>query len=85
MNSFSQNTSNQEQVIESFLRDYSNKPKDGHTIHVILSEACSYYDADRSYIFELNKEQPISAIPANCAVTERPQKLASFRTYPLRT
>ncbi len=57
MNSFSQNTSNQEQVIRSFLCDYSNKPKDGHTIHGILSEACSYYDADRSYIFELNRSQ----------------------------
>ena len=57
MNSFSQNTSNQEQAIKSFLRDYSNKPKDGQTIHGILSEACSYYDADRSYIFELNTER----------------------------
>ncbi|MGN0678218.1 MAG: ATP-binding protein, partial [Oscillospiraceae bacterium] len=54
MNSFSNDTSNQEQAIRSFLRDYSNKPNDGQTIHGILSEACRYYDADRSYIFELN-------------------------------
>ncbi|MGN0650312.1 MAG: response regulator [Oscillospiraceae bacterium] len=57
MNSISRNTSNQEQAIRSFLRDYSNKPNDGQTIHGILSDACSYYDADRSYIFELNAER----------------------------
>lgn len=57
MNSFSQNTSNQEQAIRSFLRDYSNKSDNGQTIHGILSDVCSYYDADRSYIFELNEER----------------------------
>lgn len=57
MNSFSQNMSDQEQAIRSFLRDYSNKPNDGQTIHGILSDVCSYYDADRSYIFELNVER----------------------------
>ena len=57
MDSLARNISNQEQAIKVFLRDYSNMPKDGHTIHVILSRACSYYDADRSYIFELNAER----------------------------
>lgn len=57
MNSLSQNTSNREQVIREFLRDYANKPKDVHTVHEILSEAGEYYDADRSYIFELNSER----------------------------
>ncbi|MGN1090116.1 MAG: hypothetical protein ACI4Q6_06900, partial [Huintestinicola sp.] len=32
MNSFSQNTSDQEQAIRSFLRDYSNKSDNGQTI-----------------------------------------------------
>lgn len=54
MNSFAQNTSNQEQAIKRFLRDYLNKPKNGQTINMILSGACRYYDADRSYIFELD-------------------------------
>ena len=57
MNSFSHNMSNQEQAIKSFLHDYSNKPKDGQTVYKILSETCCYYDADRSYIFELNTER----------------------------
>lgn len=57
MSSLSQTTSNQEQAIRSFLRDYSNKPNDGQTVYGILSETCGYYDADRSYIFELNFER----------------------------
>lgn len=57
MKSFSQNTSDQEQAIRRFLRDYSNKPNDGENIHRILSDVCRYYDADRSYIFELNEKR----------------------------
>ena len=57
MNSLSKSMSNQEQAIRSFLYDYSNKRNDGQTIQGILSYACSYYDADRSYIFELNEER----------------------------
>lgn len=54
MNSFAQNTLTQEQAIKNFLRDYLNKPKNGQTIYQILAGTCKYYDADRSYIFELN-------------------------------
>ena len=57
MNSFSQNMSDQEQAIRIFLRDYSNKSDNGQTIQGILSDVCSYYAADRSYIFELNGER----------------------------
>lgn len=39
------------------MRDYLNKAKDGQTINRILSGACKYYDADRSYIFELNSDR----------------------------
>lgn len=55
MNSFAQNTSSQEQAIKRFLRDYLNKPKNGQTINSVLSGTFRYYDADRSYIFELNE------------------------------
>lgn len=54
MDSFSHNMSEQEHAIKNFLRDYSNKPKDGQTIYKILSETFGYYGADRSYIFELD-------------------------------
>ncbi|MGN0639225.1 MAG: response regulator [Huintestinicola sp.] len=54
MNSFAQNTSDQEQAIKRFLRDYLNKPKNEQTLHTILAGTCRYYDADRAYIFELN-------------------------------
>ena len=57
MNSFSQNSSNQEQAIRSFLRSYSDMHNDGQAIHGILDEACRYYEADRAYIFELNSER----------------------------
>ena len=40
MNIFSQNTSNQEQPIRSFWRDYSNKSNNGQTIQGILSDIC---------------------------------------------
>lgn len=54
MNSLTKNTSDQEQAIKNFLHNYLNKQKDGKTIHNILAEVGSYYDADRSYIFELD-------------------------------
>lgn len=57
MHSLYQNTTSQEQAISDFLRDFPNKPNDGHTIYEILSDVCGYYDADRSCIFELNTER----------------------------
>ena len=49
--------SNQEQAIRIFLRDFLDKQKDEQTISHILAEIGGYYDADRSYIFELNAER----------------------------
>ncbi|MGN0575211.1 MAG: GAF domain-containing protein [Ruminococcus sp.] len=57
MNSFPTNTQNQERAIRGFLRDYLNKPQDGQKLNNILAGTCKYYDANRSYIFELNKER----------------------------
>ena len=51
------NASRQEQAIKSFLRDYLDKQKDEQTINQILAYMGGYYDADRSYIFELNAER----------------------------
>ena len=56
MNKFTQKTSGQEQAIRHFLRDYLNKPITGQMPHSILSDIGRYYDADRSYIFELNED-----------------------------
>ncbi|MGN0583986.1 MAG: response regulator [Ruminococcus sp.] len=57
MNSLTQNISDQEQAIRTFLQDYFNKPKDGHTIHAILNGAGRHFDADRVYIVERNAKQ----------------------------
>ena len=57
MNHFVQNTLNQERAIKHFMRDYSNKTKDGQTMQSILAHAGRYYDADRSYIFEINAQR----------------------------
>ena len=47
----------QEQAIKRFLRHYLDKQKDGHTIRCILEELGQYYDGDRAYIFELDRER----------------------------
>ena len=57
MNSFTQNSLNQENAIKNFLRDYLNAEKDGQTVNSILSRTCEYYDADRACIAEINPEQ----------------------------
>ena len=48
---------NQEHAIRSFMRGYLDKPKDGQTLQSILEEVGNYYDADRSYIFEMNDQR----------------------------
>lgn len=47
----------QERAIKRFLRHYLDKQKDGQTIRCILEELGAYYDGDRAYIFELDKER----------------------------
>ena len=43
----------QEQTVKQFLRDYLGKAKDRQTLNSILQSIGQYYDADRSYIFEM--------------------------------
>ena len=57
MKNYSENISRQEQAIKRFLRNNLGKPQDGEAVHHILAELGGYYDADRSYIFELNAER----------------------------
>ncbi|MGN0981989.1 MAG: response regulator [Candidatus Limivicinus sp.] len=57
MKEYSENISRQERAIKGFLHDYLGKQKDDQTISHILTEVGAYYDADRSYIFELNAER----------------------------
>ena len=47
----------QERAIQNFLRNNLEKQKDERTIHQVLAELCGYYDADRTYFFELNAAQ----------------------------
>lgn len=56
MNSQRSNGERQEKAIKYFLRNFLGKQKDEETINHILAELGNYYDADRSYIFELNEE-----------------------------
>ena len=51
------NTKNQEEAIRNFMRGYLDKPKDKTTLKHILQDIGDYYDADRSYIFEMNGER----------------------------
>ena len=57
MKEVTENTSRQERAIKHFLRTYLDKPKDEQTISYILEELGGYYDADRSYMFELNADR----------------------------
>lgn len=57
MNELVQKNINQEWAIKHFLRDYLDKPKDDQTLQSILEDIGEYYEADRSYIFELNAER----------------------------
>ena len=57
MSQLAQNKSNQEQAIRKFLHDYLDKPKNEQTLQSILADIGEYFNADRSYIFELNTER----------------------------
>ena len=57
MNQENLNTTRQEKAIKKFLRNFLSKQKDEQTILHILAQLGEYYDADRSYIFELNEER----------------------------
>lgn len=46
----------QEQAVKQFLRNYLNTVKDEQTLNRILQETGMYYDADRTYIYEVQKE-----------------------------
>lgn len=59
MNEFTRNISEQEQAIKRFLRDYLDKPKDEQTLNSILTDVGGYYDADRSYIFEMDRDRTV--------------------------
>ena len=59
MNESTRNVSEQEQAIKRFLRDYLDKPKDEQTLNSILASIGGYYDADRSYIFEMDRERTV--------------------------
>ncbi|MGN1423782.1 MAG: response regulator [Oscillospiraceae bacterium] len=83
MNSISDNMSNQEQAIRSFLRDYSNKPNDGKTIHDILAEARGYYDADRSYICELNDARTHFSSTYECCRENIPSETENRSSVPV--
>ena len=48
--------SGQEKAIEDFLHNYLDMQKDEQTIYHILADMGDYFDADRSYFFELNAE-----------------------------
>ena len=52
-----ENASRQERAIKRFLRHYLDKQKDESTISSILEEMGEYYDGDRAYLFELNRER----------------------------
>lgn len=54
MSRLNNDKSNREQTSGNFLRDCLSVSEDGQNIQKILSEAGSYYDADRAYIFEFN-------------------------------
>ncbi|MGN1338999.1 MAG: ATP-binding protein, partial [Oscillospiraceae bacterium] len=57
MHEFEIKCADQEQSIRYFLNNYQNKISDGHTIDQFLAFAAGYYDADRSYIFEMNEQR----------------------------
>ena len=59
MNEFTRNISEQERAIKRFLRDYLDKPKNEQTLNSILADIGGYYDADRSYIFEMDRERTV--------------------------
>ena len=50
------NISGQEKAIKNFMHTCLDIQKEGQTIDYILAELGRYYDADRSYIFEINGE-----------------------------
>ena len=49
----------QEQTVKQFLRDYLGKAKDSQTLNSILQSIGQYYDADRSYIFEMGTDHRV--------------------------
>ena len=59
MEEFTRKISEQEQAIKRFLRDYLDKPKDEQTLNSILADIGGYYDADRSYIFEMDRGRTV--------------------------
>ena len=60
MNDRERNQSGQEQAVKQFLWDFLDKTKDEQTLNRILQDVGGYYDADRAYIFEMDKDNTVS-------------------------
>ncbi|MDO5389632.1 MAG: response regulator [Eubacteriales bacterium] len=59
MNDIKQIQTCQEQAVKQFLRDYLDKAKDEQTLNSILQDIGGYYDADRAYIFEMDRDRKV--------------------------
>ena len=59
MNDMKQKQTCQEQAVKQFLRDYLDKAKDEQTLNRILQDIGGYYEADRAYIFEMDRDRKV--------------------------
>ncbi len=76
-----QNTISQEQAIKSFLREYLNAEKGGHTVNNILSRACGLYEADRACIVEMNAQKTEMRVSYERCCEESAPLPDEFRSY----
>lgn len=76
-----QNTISQEQAIKSFLREYLNAEKGGHTVNNILSRACGFYEADRACIVEMNAQKTEMRVSYERCCEESAPLPDEFRSY----
>lgn len=56
MNKQMNHMSGQEQAIKDFMQDCLVIQQEEHPTYHILAKLRKYYDADRTYVFEVNKE-----------------------------
>ena len=59
MNDMKQKQTCQEQAVKQFLREYLDKAKDEQTLNRILQDIGGYYEADRAYIFEMDRDRKV--------------------------
>ncbi|MDD5832052.1 MAG: response regulator [Clostridiales bacterium] len=57
MDEIMKNRTNEAQAVKQFLRDHLDKEKDDLTMNDILRDIGRYYDADRAYIFEADRDR----------------------------